>query len=388
MKIALDMRGSQPGYKKHAHRGIGRIIQGIAPRLPHLIPDCRFYYIYDKKLPRPQFKAPPRIEEIFTRGGLSFAGRQKTLSLQFALRPELRKIKPDVTLFFSHEDALLFHRGSVVFVYDMIPYVFPEQYNLRGSIKGKLRCRLMQKIVRNSELILTISENSKSDIAKFWGVSPEIISVVHAAVDTKIFYRRSPEEIEVSKGKYSLPEKYFLYVGGIDPRKNISSMIKAFGIFVKSVQDINLVLAGRLKEQAEYRELIGAIEKNDLSVRVNLPGYIDDDDLPAVYSGSEALIFPSLYEGFGLPILEALACGTPVVTSRLSAIPEAAGELALYCDVTDPEEIAGAMQIVTSGSELHQKILVDGPGRAATMSWDNVASNVANAIVRLLYDKT
>jgi glycosyltransferase involved in cell wall biosynthesis len=123
-------------------------------------------------------------------------------------------------------------------------------------------------------------------------------------------------------------------------------------------------------------------------LRVNLPGYIDDDDLPAVYSGSEALIFPSLYEGFGLPILEALACGTPVVSSRLSAIPEAAGELALYCDVTNPEEIAKAMQIAISSNELRQKILVEGPERAAMMSWDNVASNVANAIVRLLDDKT
>lgn len=387
MKIALDIRGSQDGYKKHAHRGIGRIIQGIAPRLPYLIPGCKFFYIYDRNLPRSPLEIPDGVEKVSASGGLTITGRQKTLSLQFALRPELRKIRPDVTLFFSHEDALLFHRGSVVFVYDMIPYVFPEQYKLKRSIKGRLRCRLMRTIARNSDLILTISENSKADIGKFWDISPEKISVVYAAVDTKRFYRRSPQEIEDSRERYSLPEKYFLYVGGIDPRKNILSMMTAFGFFAKSVSDIDLVLAGRLDEQAEYRELIDTIEKKDVRLRVNLPGYIDDDDLPAVYSGSEALIFPSLYEGFGLPILEALACGTPVVTSRLSAIPEATGELAIYCNVTDPEEIAKAMQIAISSNELHQKILVEGPERAAIRSWDNVAVKVANAIIRLLDEK-
>lgn len=386
-RIAIDVRGSQDGFKDHLHRGIGRFISALAPRLPGLIPDAEFFLLFHDGLPRGDFNAQPGLKEITARAGVPFLGAQKTISLQFALRPELKKINPDLTIFFSHEDALLFWPGSVVFVYDLIPYRFPELYNLRQGIKRKLRCKIMEKMARDADLIFTISETSRKDIEEFWRIPANKISVVHAAVDNDIYFRRNLEEIAAAKRKYSLPERYLLYVGGIDPRKNIQTMIKSYKILLGRINDISLVMAGRLEGQKDLPILKKSI--NDLGIhdKITLPGYISDDDLPAVYSGAEALIFPSLYEGFGLPLLESLSCGTPVVASRSSAIPEVAGELAIYCNVESPAELAEAMEKALSDSNERERFRTDGPRRARMFNWDKVASRAASDLRRLLESK-
>ncbi len=386
-RIAIDVRGIQDGFKDHSHRGIGRFISALTPRLPSLIPDAEFFLLFHDGLPRGNFDAQPGVKEITARPGVPFLGSQKTISLQFALRPELKKINPDLTIFFSHEDALLFWPGSVVFVYDLIPYRFPELYNLRQGIKRKLRCKIMEKMARDADLIFTISETSRKDIEEFWRIPANKISVVHAAVDNDIYFRRDLEEIAAAKKKYSLPDRYLLYVGGIDPRKNIQTMIKSYKILLGRINDIGLVMAGRLEGQKDLPTLKKSI--NDLGIhdKITLPGYIRDDDLPAVYSGAEALIFPSLYEGFGLPILESLSCGTPVVASRSSAIPEVAGELVIYCNVENPAELAEAMEKALSDSNERERFRTDGPRRARMFNWDKVASRAASDLRRLLESK-
>ena len=386
-RIAIDVRGSQDGFKDHSHRGIGRFISALAPRLPGLIPDAEFFLLFHDGLPRGDLNPRRGVQEIFTRPGLAFFGAQKTINLQFALRPELKKINPDLTIFFSHEDALLFWPGSVVFVYDLIPYRFPELYNLRQGIKRQLRCKMMEKMARDADLIFTISETSRKDIEEFWRIPANKISVVHAAVDNGIYFRRNLEEIAVARRKYSLPDRYLLYVGGIDPRKNIQTMIKAYYILLDRVNDISLVMAGRLEGQKDFPALKKSINELGQREKITFPGYIRDDDLPAVYSGAEALIFPSLYEGFGLPILESLSCGTPVVASMSSAIPEAAGELAIYCDVENPAELAEATEKALSDSNEKERFRTGGPRRASLFNWDKVASRVAWDLRRLLESK-
>lgn len=386
-RIAVDARGSQDGFKDHSHRGIGRFISALAPRLPGLIPEAEFFFLFHDGLPRGDFDAQPGVKEIATRPGVPFLGAQKTVNLQFALRPELKKINPDLTIFFSHEDALLFWPGSVVFVYDLIPYRFPKLYNLRQGVKRKLRCRMMEKMARDADLIFTISETSRKDIEEFWRIPPNRISVVHAAIDTDVYVRRNSEEIGAARKKHSLPERYLLYIGGIDPRKNVKAMIKAYHILINRISDISLVMVGRLEGQRDFPALKGLISDLGLRDKIIFPGYIGDDDLPAVYSGAEALIFASIYEGFGLPILESLSCGTPVVASRSSAIPEAAGEMAIYCDVEKPAELAAAMERALSDSNEKERFRTGGPRRAGMFSWDKVASRAASDLRRLLESK-
>ena len=202
-RIAVDVRGSQDGFKDHCHRGIGRFISALAPRLPDLIQDARFFFLFCHGLPRGDLNPGRGVEEIFTRPGLPFFGAKKTISLQFAMRPELKRINPDLTIFFNHEDALLFWPGSVVFVYDLIPYRFPKLYNLRQGVKRKLRCRMMEKMARDADLVFTISETSRNDIEEFWRIPANKISVVHAAIDTEVYFRKNAEEIGAVRKKLS-----------------------------------------------------------------------------------------------------------------------------------------------------------------------------------------
>jgi glycosyltransferase involved in cell wall biosynthesis len=386
-RIAIDVRGSQDGFKDHSHRGIGRFISALAPRLPDLIQDARFFFLLCHGFPRGFLNPQRGVEEILTRPGLPFFGAEKTMSLQFAMRPELKRINPDLTIFFSHEDALLFWPGSVVFVYDLIPYRFPKLYDLRRGIKRKLRCGLMEKMARDADLIFTISETSRSDIEKFWRIPANKISVVHAAIDTEVYFRKNPEEIGAARKKYSLPDKYLLYIGGIDPRKNVGAMVKAYHTLINRIDDISLVMVGRLEGQRDFPALLELISDFGIRDKIIFPGYIGDDDLPAIYSGAEALIFPSVYEGFGLPILESLSCGTPVVASKTSAIPEAAGEMAIYCDVEKPTELARAMEKAMSDSNEKERFRTGGPRRAKMFGWDKVASRAASDLRRLLESK-
>ena len=296
-RIVIDVRGSQDGFKDHSHRGIGRFVAALAPRLPNLIPDAEFFLLFHDGLPRGDFNAQPGVKEITARAGVPFLGAQKTISLQFALRPELKRINPDLTIFFSHEDALLFWPGSIVFVYDLISYRFPKLYNLRRGIKARIRCKIMEKMARDADLIFTVSETSRSDIEEFWRIPKDKISVLHAAINTDVYFHKSLEEIAAAKIKYSLPDKYLLYVGGIDPRKNIQTMIRAYKILLGRINDISLVMAGRLEGQKDFPALKKLINDLGLHENIDLPGYIHDGDLPAVYSGAEALIFPSIYSG-------------------------------------------------------------------------------------------
>ena len=383
-RIVLDARGSQPGFKDHLHRGIGRFVFALAPRLPDLIPEAQFYWLFDGRFPRGDLRGLPGVQEIMTEASETRIELPEIMRNQYVLRRALMKFKPDLTVFFRDEDALLFWRGSVLFVYDLIHFRYPDLYRLRKGFKNKIRGRLIAKMTRDADLIITISENSRQDIEKFLQVGGDRISIVYAAIDHNVFFRRSDNEILSARRKFSLPEIYFLYVGGIDPRKNVKSLIRAFALVARKYHDISLVMAGASGGQDELAALNFLIDELELREKIMMPGYIPDDDLAAVYSASKALVLPSMHEGFGLPILEAMACSTPVVASKTSAIPEVAGDLAIYCDVGSIEDLALAMERALLDEEERKKMKIQGPLRAQMFNWDVVAVRVASNLRMLL----
>lgn len=222
----------------------------------------------------------------------------------------------------------------VVTVHDVIPLVFPDKFP--AGIKGNLKLQAQKLSLHSAKAIITDSYHSKVDITKYLGISENKIYVAHIAVDKK-FQKVSQEVTTSIKNKYKLPDTFFLYIGDVNYNKNIPSLIEAFA----KVQNVHahLVLAGKAfenKDVPEVQAVENAISLSQKSDRIRMLGFVPDDDVVALYNLATAYVQVSLYEGFGLPVLEAFSCGTPVVSSDRSSLKEVVGNAAL---IIDPESI-------------------------------------------------
>jgi glycosyltransferase involved in cell wall biosynthesis len=231
---------------------------------------------------------------------------------------------------------------------------------------------LVPKLARRVRRILTVSQFSKGRIAEICRVSPDKIHVVHNGVDPR-FHPASDEEIAAARAKFKLPERYVLSVGSLEPRKNLTRLLEAWRQVV-SVQSTSsqvhpkLVVAGATAAVFATAKLAAPAES------VILTGYVPDELLPALYSGAAAFVYPSLYEGFGLTVLEAMACGTPVICSSTTSLPEVAGDAAVLVDPSDVAAISQAIQNLLSDEHLRSSLRSRGLARAQQFTWDRAAA--------------
>jgi glycosyltransferase involved in cell wall biosynthesis len=256
---------------------------------------------------------------------------------------------------------------SVVTIHDCIHLMFPQYLPNRAAY---LYARAsMWMAVRRSARILTVSEASKRDIMHFFNVRPEKIVVVHNAIDER--FRQAPSEADVARvrERYQLDHGFVLYVGNIKPHKNLVRLIEAYDLLRRrGFEDLKLLIIG--DEISKLPALRRAVHTHKLHKHVRFLGYLSDDTLAVLYRLAAVFVFPSLYEGFGLPPLEAMACGTPVVTSNLSSMPEVAGDAAILVDPYDVESIVGGMQKVLTNPGLSQELREKGIARARQFSWE------------------
>lgn len=221
---------------------------------------------------------------------------------------------------------------------------------------------------RFSDQIIAVSKATKADLRKRLGTDPRKINVVYEGVNREFYYKRDLAEVEIVRKKYGLRKKYLLFVGTIQPRKNLLRLIEAFA---KTHLGLDLVLAGQTGWL--YGEILAAPKKFRIEEKVKFLGFVPSEDLPALYSGATAFVFPSLYEGFGLPILEAMACGLPVLTSNLSSLPEIAGGAALEVDPYKISDIAQGLITITNKTNLRESLIAKGQERVANFSWEKTA---------------
>jgi glycosyltransferase involved in cell wall biosynthesis len=263
-----------------------------------------------------------------------------------------------------HSSGPLTTKRQVVTIHDMNPLDHPEWFD-------PLFARWQRLLIpRLAKRIITISNFSKSRLLEFCKIPEEKITVIPNGVDPR-FTPQKPEAIKTVWHRLKLPSPhYLLCVGTIEPRKNIPRLLKAWKQIHQHIDsDIWIVLAGlRGNPDVFIKEHIGT-----LPPRVHMTGHINDDCLPALYAGSIASIYLSVYEGFGLPPLESMATGTPVVTSNLTSLPEVVGDAALTVDPYDEEAIATALQTIIENSELRRTLAIKGLGQAARFSWDRTA---------------
>ena len=265
-------------------------------------------------------------------------------------------------------------KGKVILtVYDLVVELFPETMEEKNR---ELLRKEMQRSIKRADHIITISNSAKAELINVLGVNAENIDIISPGVDYDVFNARINDEMKRKiKQKYDLPDEYILYLGTLEPRKNISSLIKAF-IKLKKEKKISekLVIAG--KKGWLFSEIFDLIKSLDLENEVILTDYVDESDKPAIYQNAKLFVFPSLYEGFGMPILEAMAAGIPVITSNTSAMPEVAGDAAILVNPLSIEEISEAMLEVMNNDKLSNELISKGFDQCKKFTWSNSANKL------------
>lgn len=243
--------------------------------------------------------------------------------------------------------------------------------------------RVVPRSVRRADHVLADSQATKDDLIEFYGTPPEKISVLLSGVNAEFQPVRDPAALKAVRQRYNIPEApYILSIGTVQPRKNYARLVAALAALGPECQDVQLVIAGGRGwlDSPIYQ----AVADLGMAERVHFIGFARDADLPALYSAAACLAYPSLYEGFGFPVLEAMACGTPVVTSNVSSIPEVAGEAALLVDPYDVEALAGALRRLLSDEALRADLVARGFGQASRFTWARAAADLRVVYERIL----
>jgi len=301
----------------------------------------------------------------------------KYLWTQIRLWWELWRNPPDVLLVPAHTIPFLPLPKKIKVCVNVHDVGFKRSPELYKPIQVWYHDLTMRRIKQRADLIITISEFSKQEIIELYGVKPEKIKVVYLGFDASKFIVQTSEETEILK-KYKIRQPYLLYVGRLEKKKNIANMIAAFALAKESNHELRLVLAGSAGHQ--FEDIKKIITDNKLENEVIITGYVDQKDLPLIYNHAEIFLFPTLYEGFGLPILEAMASGVPVLASNFAPHTEVGSDAAFYADPHSPQSLADAIVKILETPELKQKLKEKGLARAKEFSWHKTAEEIYQII--------
>ncbi len=366
--IVLDARTATDHFP-----GIGRYVASLAQALRQVAPDMNLSLLTDPSATATYLTLPDLPHRACPASPFS-------LRQQWAVPQALRRAS--VMLYHSPYYLMPYRPGvpTVLTVYDLIPLLFPQHSTARARLLFRWTMALA---LHTAQGVIAISEATRTDLLRHFAVSPGQITAIPLAANAS-FHPRPATEVEAVRRKYGLPESYLLYLGSNKPHKNLLPLVEAWARithhtlrcthyvlrFTHYVLRFTLVIAGawdpRYPEPRRRAEALGLDN-------VIWLGSMPEADLPALYSGATAFVFPSLYEGFGLPVLEAMACGTPVACSNTSSLPEVAGEAALLFDPADVESIAASLHCLLADPDLQADLRERGLRRAAEFSWECTA---------------
>jgi len=379
--IGLDMRGAEPGFKAHFGRGTGRYISELSKALIAEVDSSSEDEVGLKLLGRKEFNFPLWQEKLLH---YSPIGRV-TIETQVFLPMRLKSFGVDLVHFFAHGDAPAWANVPyLVTVLDLIPLKFPDLYKApKADWRYKLARFLELRSIRGAKGIITISECSKRDIVDMLGIAPENVFVTPLAVGEEFSCRplesRALRDYKIRlRTELSLPlqENLLLYVGGIDPRKNFNFLLDVL-IALRDRRQLKLkskiVLVGNIQKDKGYPDFRRQVDRLGLGEDVIEVGYVDTQKLPSYFRASDIFTFPSLYEGFGLPVLEAMSCGLPVIAGDNSSMPEVSGESAVLVRDKDVNVWAGAIEDLLNSEELQIERSFMGVERAKQFSWRSTA---------------
>jgi len=347
MKIAIDTQTTL-GQKS----GFGFYVKNLVEALAKVDPENKYVLI------SPQTGQHAK----------DFSTPQRWFWDQFIFPRRARKSKVDLL----HQpcfSAPLFYEGRVIVTcHDLISIFFPENLPLASRL---FYSKWEPFSYRKASKIIAISEHTKRDIMALLKIPEEKISVIPLAASRDFRPIRSMRKLKEVREKYKTGQNYLLDVGTIEPRKNLPFLVRAYALAVREGVDSNLVITG--KKGWYYQGLFQLVEDLNLEDKVIFTGYVEEKDLPALYSGAKAFVFPSLYEGFGLPPLEAMACGTPVISSNTSSMPEVIGKAGILISPKDERLWANIIVNVLKDKALAQTLSEWGVRQAKKFSWEETA---------------
>lgn len=354
LRIAIDCRMLSWG-------GVGRYTQGLIQGLSQIPTHHKFILICHSK-EEVHLEKPNNFEIIETKLPVFSLRHLKAFSRL------VNNSKVDV-FHSSHFIYPWFYIGKgVATIHDLIPMKYPKTISFINRIKFILMTKYTLKKASN---LITVSNNTKKDIVGIFNYDDSRISVIYEAVDD-YFYPQPKDIVQKVLSKYRVDKDYFLYVGACKPHKNIIGLVNAYSLLPIEIKEkYSLVLVG--KKDRRYLEVDNFIRTNRLTDFVIQLENVSDNELPSIYSGAEIFIFPSYYEGFGLPPLESMACGTPVISSNTSSLPEVLGNNAIFINPDKPDEISSKILGLLSNANLKSELSTKGINHVKTFSWKETA---------------
>lgn len=331
--------------------------------------DNRYFLYTDRPLTGDLAQCPPNFEERILSWPLPRFWTLGRLSWEMKFGKEV----PDILFVPAHTIPLLQPRRTVVTVHDIGFEHFPELYQWADKLYHRFTIRFIKRF---ADKIITVSNFSKKDLVDFYRISPEKIEVVYNGYDND-HYKLIENQIR------KIVEPYLLFIGRLEEKKNIPALVRAFGEFkLRHSQDKHkLVLIGKPGFGFERAEKLMA--RYHIQDQIVLPGWVGDEELPLWLAGAELFVFPSLFEGFGIPVLEAFACGCPVICSKTTSLPEVAGEAALMFDPANTHEIVTRLEQVLFNPEVRDSLREKGFRQAQHFSWHKCARETLDVLMEV-----
>lgn len=325
------------------------------------------FYIYHRSAFNPELALPEssnyKIKKV----------KSPAFWTQLGFAGEIWKDEPDVLWMPMHNIPFAKRKNlkTVATVHDLAFKYFPEYFP--ESDLRRLNF-LLGAVARRADRLIAVSQSTKNDLLKFYPfLKEENIKVIYHGFDAELFDKKfTEEEKEKILSKYQiLNTRYLLYVGAIQPRKDLETLVRAFNEVKKVQPELKLVLAG--EKAWLFEETMKEIEKSPWKKDIILPGNVPFSDLPALYQSAEIFVFPSLYEGFGIPVLEAFASGIPVITAKNSSLPEVGGEAVLYFEEKNGQDLAEKIKRLLDDKSLKEIFIAKGKEQLKKFSWDKCA---------------
>ncbi len=362
MRIGIDTTAlpSQPV-------GAGNYIIELTHALLELHPEVEWVlFVQESKRALLGIAETPKVHIV------SIADRARPIRLlweQVTLPRLARRWKLDLLHCLHYTMPLFPTCPTIVTLHDMTFFLYPQLHTVAKRFFFRFFIRWS---AQHAGALIAVSESTRQDALRLLPLAANRITATPLGVKSEFIHLQEDVRLDLVRQKYHLPEKFILNVGLLEPRKNLPALLRAFQQIAPHFPDHRLAMVGRLGWM--YEEIFKLVEELHLTEKVVFPGYVDAEDLPAVYTLAEVFVYPTLYEGFGLPALEAMACGTPVITSRSSALPEIVGDAGILVTPGDEVELAGALRNVLTDQTLRARLSEAGIQRAALFTWQRTAS--------------
>jgi glycosyltransferase involved in cell wall biosynthesis len=375
MRITIDL---SPWV--HHHAGLGRYAGELITELQRLAPQNEYVGLYHAAREIRMNGALPGIQTV--RVPLDAKPWRMSVLLAYYAGMNMDGWLPATRLFHATDHLLPpFKNSATVFtLHDLIFRFFP-QYHL--PLNRWFLDLMLPRFLRRADAIIVVSENTKRDAVRLMGIPPEKMTVIYEGVNPTFHPIDDPTEFERVRAEYKLPHRFILFFSTIEPRKNLVTLLDAYAELLQ--QDVStppLVVMGR--KGWLYQETLAHISVLGLSERVILTDWVRDYDVPAIINLAEVFVFPSLYEGFGLTPLEAMACGTPVISSNASSLPEVIGDAGILIEPRDSAGFAEAMRRVLSDESLQRALRGKGLKQAGRFTWERTARETLRVYERVV----